>query len=119
MKATDVIDTYVDTCFLMNEAGRQFLQRERLHAKVICTVKLELENLKDRAEAKAAMRLLESEPDTVEIVKKLSEERDIEKSLADERPLTADSVFRRLAIDIGQSRTMYVSSRPIWPWLRL
>lgn len=98
MKATDVIDTYVDTCFLMNEAGRQFLQRERLHAKVICTVKLELENLKDRAEAKAAMRLLESEPDTVEIVKKLSEERDIEKSLADERPLTADSVFRRLAI---------------------
>lgn len=98
MKATDVIDTYVDTCFLMNEAGRQFLQRERLHAKVICTVKLELENLKDRAEAKAAMRLLESEPDTVEIVKKLSEERDIEKSLADGRPLTADSVFRRLAI---------------------
>lgn len=98
MNATDKIDTYVDTCFLMNEAGRQFLQKSRFRPKVICTVKHELEKLADRAEAKAAMRLLESEPESVEIVKKLSEERDIEKSLADERPLTADSVFRRLAI---------------------
>ncbi|MDO5471580.1 MAG: hypothetical protein Q4F38_09800, partial [Akkermansia sp.] len=87
MNATDKIDTYVDTCFLMNEAGRQFLQKSRLRPKVICTVKHELEKLADRAEAKAAMRLLESEPEPVEIVKKLSEERDIEKSLADERPL--------------------------------
>lgn len=98
MSFPDGIDTYVDTCFLMNEAGRQFLLRAQLRPKVICTVKLELEKLQDRAEAKAAMHLLESEPDTVEIVKKLSEERDIEKSLADGRPLTADSVFRRLAI---------------------
>ncbi len=92
------METYVDTCFLMNETGRLFLQKEGIRPRFICTVKQELEKHKEHAESKEAMDLLHAKPDLVEIIKKLPEERDIEKSLADNRFLTADSVFRRLAI---------------------
>ena len=61
------METYVDTCFLMNETGRLFLQKEGIRPRFICTVKQELEKHKEHAESKEAMDLLHAKPDLVEI----------------------------------------------------
>lgn len=92
----------IDTCFLMQERGRQRLLTSGMKVAVIASVRSELEKLVSletpSRDALAARAFLDEHAERIEFLPMLPEERDVRKSLAAERPLQADAVFRRIAM---------------------
>lgn len=93
---------FVDTCFLMNEVGRQYLLASGLRFTVILTVKNELERLADKEKnvkaAQDALAFMSLHTELFDWREQLPEERDIKAGLREEQEILADSVFRRIAI---------------------
>ncbi|MBE6417299.1 MAG: hypothetical protein E7033_02410 [Akkermansiaceae bacterium] len=96
---TDTELMYVDTCFLMQAKGREYIAAGKGRCRVIVSVKRELLRLSARnLAAREACLFCEKEPAPVEFAPLLPEERDIEKTLKPGESVSADSVFRRIAI---------------------
>ncbi len=99
MSADELVDTYVDTSFLMNEQGRKYLQAGGRRVKVIRTIMDELQRQSSNPGAVQARRLLEEQPQFFDLLSaELSEERDARKGMPEGMYISADSVFRRIAI---------------------
>lgn len=92
-------DTYVDTCFLVKKAGRDFLLDQQTKVIVIQSVDAEINKLEaDHEDAREARNFIKEHPELFALVPRLPEERDIQKSLPPEKTVQADTVFRRIAI---------------------
>ena len=92
------IDTYVDTCFLMNPAGRSYVLNNRLRVKIIHAVQRELARHGTNPEAIKAQAVIMSNP---ELFEKLTAERveETERRLYhQEKDASADRIFRTMAI---------------------
>lgn len=93
---------FVDTCFLMSEAGRRYLLASGMRFSVIRTVKKELEKLAARDKnvkaAQEALSFMAQHAELFELCEQLPEERDILVSNREGQEVLADSVFRRIAI---------------------
>ena len=92
------IDTYVDTCFLMDAAGRSYVLNNRLRVKVIHAVQRELARHGANPEAIKAQAVIMSNPEWFE---KLTAERGEEKERRlyhQEKDAPADRIFRTMAI---------------------
>ena len=100
MSRTETTECYVDTCFLMQKQGRDYICEKQLQCKVIHSVKQELQRLADtkHGDAVSALEFLSDNESLLEQLCTLPEERDIAKSLPDGVNVCADSVFRRIAI---------------------
>ncbi len=100
MSRTETTECYVDTCFLMQKQGRDYICEKQLQCKVIHSVKQELQRLADtkHGDAVSALEFLSDNESLLEQLCTLPEERDIAKSLPDSVNVCADSVFRRIAI---------------------
>ena len=103
------MNTFVDTCFLMQETGRQYLRTTRMRFSVIYSVQRELEKLSGAVqpcyEALMAKAFLSEVREQVNLLPELPEERDIRKSLVEESPLQADAAFRNIAIRCADEQT--------------
>ena len=92
------IDTYVDTCFLMNSAGRSYVLNNHLRVKIIHAVQRELACHGTNPEAKKAQAVIMSNP---ELFEELTVERVEEKERRlyhQEKDAPADRIFRTMAI---------------------
>ena len=96
-----VMKSFVDTCFLMNEPGRQYLLQTGMKCTVIDTVKKELERQiekNNKRDAQAALDFMKAHAGLFEELPACSEERDMRFSVREGQEISADSVFRRIAI---------------------
>lgn len=96
------MNPYVDTCFLMSEAGRRYLLESGMRFSVIHSVKNELEKLaaedKNVKAAQEALAFMAQHAELFDCCEQLPEERDILVSNRAGQNVLADSVFRRIAI---------------------
>ncbi len=96
-----VMKSFVDTCFLMNAPGRQYLLDSGVKCTVIDTVKKELERQiekNNKREAQAALDFMKAHAGLFEELPACSEERDMRFAVREGQEISADGVFRRIAI---------------------
>ncbi len=106
MSADEPCDTYVDTSFLMNAPGREYLLQQKSQVKVIRTVMSELAHHAQNPESVLARELMEQQPTLFDVFStELSEERDARKGMPEGKFISADSVFRRVAIRCMDTET--------------
>lgn len=106
MSAIETFDSYVDTSFLMNESGRKYLRAGKRQVKVIRSVMEELLHHAQNPESVQARRLLEEQPQLFDIYTgELPEERDARNGMPEGKRISADSVFRRIAIRCMDTET--------------
>lgn len=99
MDIQSATDVYVDTCFLMNEPGLRYLERENIRVKVISSV---LRELRYHAEqnnpmAKTALETLGRRSKKFDILEQANAEEHELDCRGDKKP-TADRVFRSMAV---------------------
>lgn len=105
---TDTELMYVDTCFLMQAKGREYIAAGKGRCRVIVSVKRELLRLSARnLAAREACLFCEKEPAPVEFVPLLPEERECRASMQTLRNLSRDTdpTIRSRALELIQFAT--------------
>lgn len=109
IKTATTMKSYVDTCFLMLEPGRRHLLASGMKFTVIEAVRNELTRLADKDKnvkaAQEALEFMQTHADLFEMSAPMPEELGMRISLREGSQLTADSVFRRIAIRCADEQT--------------